>query len=129
MKKAQRNNYERVSMPTISEKLPDIDEEEIKEDKKRVAEFIEKKRRRERTQRKLTVTKVTDKTNLSAAETTINAWRELRMPVDTKIADKEKYWNDMVYKLFDEFNKRMEQNINEYLNMYVKNNYSIKEYK
>ncbi len=75
------------------------------------------------------VLKVTDKTNLSAAETTINAWRELRMPVDTKIADKEKYWNDMVYKLFDEFNKRMEQNINEYLNMYVKNNYSIKEYK
>ena len=63
MKKAQRNNYERASMPTISEKLPDIDEEEIKEDKKRVAEFIEKKRRRERTQRKLTVTKVTDKTN------------------------------------------------------------------
>ena len=57
------------------------------------------------------VLKVTDKTNLSAAETTINAWRELRMPVDTKIADKEKYWNDMVYKLFDEFNKRMEQKI------------------
>ena len=73
--------------------------------------------------------KITDKSNLSAAETTIDAWRELRMPVDTKIADKEKYWNDMVYKLFDEFNKRMEQNINEYLNMYVKNNYSIKEYK
>lgn len=74
------------------------------------------------------VLKITDKSNLSAAETTINAWRELRIPVDTKIADKEKYWNDMVYKLFDEFNQRMEKNINEYLNMYVKNNYSIKEY-
>lgn len=74
------------------------------------------------------VLKITDKSNLSAAETTINAWRELRIPVDTKIADKEKYWNDMVYKLFDEFNQRMERNINEYLNMYVKNNYSIKEY-
>ena len=75
------------------------------------------------------VLKVTDKSNLSSAETTINAWRELRIPVDTNIAEKEKYWNDMVYKLFDEFNKRMEQNINEYLNMYVKNNYTIKEYK
>ena len=74
------------------------------------------------------VLKITDKSNLAAAETTINAWRELRIPVDTKIADKEKYWNDMVYKLFDEFNQRMEKNINEYLNMYVKNNYSIKEY-
>lgn len=75
------------------------------------------------------VLKITDKSNLAAAETSIDAWRELRIPVDTKIADKEKYWNDMVYKLFDEFNRRMEQNINEYLNMYVKNNYSIKEYK
>ena len=75
------------------------------------------------------VLKITDKSNLAAAETSIDAWRKLRIPVDTKIADKEKYWNDMVYKLFDEFNRRMEQNINEYLNMYVKNNYSIKEYK
>lgn len=66
------------------------------------------------------VLKITDKSNLAAAETSIDAWRELRIPVDTKIADKEKYWNDMVYKLFDEFNRRMEQNINEYLNMYVK---------
>ncbi|MBR5154604.1 MAG: hypothetical protein IKW58_02655 [Alphaproteobacteria bacterium] len=74
------------------------------------------------------VLKITDKDNLSAAETTIDAWRELRMPIDTKIYDKEKLWNDMVYNLFDEFNKRMEQNINEYLNMYVKNNYTIKEY-
>lgn len=74
------------------------------------------------------ILRITDKTDLSAAETSINAWRELKIPVDTKIADKEKYWNDMVYKLFDEFNQRMEKNINEYLNMYVKNNYSIKEY-
>lgn len=74
------------------------------------------------------VLKITDKSNMSAAETSIDAWRELRIPVDTKIAEKEKYWNDMVYKLFDEFNRRMEGNINEYLNMYVKNNYSIKEY-
>ena len=31
-------------------------------------------------------------------------------------------------KLFDEFNRRMEKNINEYLNMYVMNNYAVKEY-
>lgn len=75
------------------------------------------------------VLKIADKTNMSAAETTIDAWRELRIPADTKIAEKEKYWNDMVYKLFDEFNRRMENNIHEYLNMYVKNNYSVTEYK
>ncbi len=74
------------------------------------------------------VLKVTDKSNLSSAETTINAWRELRIPVDTNIVEKEKYWNDMVTKLFEQFNERMEKNIYEYLNMYVKNNYSIKEY-
>ncbi len=74
------------------------------------------------------VLRVSDKSNQSSAETTIEAWRELRIPVDTSIADKEKYWNDMVYKLFDEFNRRMEQNIHAYLNMYVKNDYSVKEY-
>lgn len=74
------------------------------------------------------VLKITDKSNLSAAETTVNAWRELRIPADTSIAEKEKYWNDMVQKLFTAFNSQMEQNIYEYLNMYVKNNYSVKEY-
>lgn len=74
------------------------------------------------------VLKIMDKSNLSAAQTTIDAWRELKIPADTNIAEKEKYWNDMVKKLFDEYNAKMEQNINEYLNMYVKNNYSIKEY-
>ena len=47
------------------------------------------------------VLKITDKSNMAAAETTINAWRELRIPVDTKIADKEKYWNDMVQRVFE----------------------------
>lgn len=74
------------------------------------------------------VLKITDKSNLSAAQTTIDAWRELKIPADTNIAEKEKYWNEMVKKLFDEYNAKMVQNINEYLNMYVKNNYSIKEY-
>ncbi len=74
------------------------------------------------------VLKITDKANLAAAETTINAWRELRIPADTGIAEKEKYWNDMVQNLFNDFNARMEQNIHEYLNMYVKNNNTVKEY-
>lgn len=72
--------------------------------------------------------KIRDKSNMSAAETTIDAWRELLMPVDTKIADKEKLWNDMVNKLFEDFNRRMEQNIDEFLNMYVKNSHTIREY-
>ena len=104
-----------------------IKDASVTEEVEKSEEFLHKDRLKYRANLSV-ILKVTDKTNLSAAETTINAWRELRMPVDTKIADKEKYWNDMVYKLFDEFNKRMEQNINEYLNMYVKNNYSIKEY-
>lgn len=73
--------------------------------------------------------RIADKSNMSAAETTIDAWRELRMPVDTKIAEKEKHWNDMVNKLFEEFNRHMEQNINKTLNTYVKNNYTVQEYK
>jgi hypothetical protein len=104
-----------------------IKDASVTEEIEKSEEFLQKDRLKYRANLSV-VLKVTDKENLSAAETTIDAWRELRMPVDTKIADKEKYWNDMVYKLFDEFDKRMEQNINEYLNMYVKNNYSIKEY-
>lgn len=57
----QNTKYEQILMPTIAIKLPDIDEKEIEEDKKRVAEFIEKKRLGERTQRKLMVTKVSDR--------------------------------------------------------------------
>ncbi len=105
-----------------------IKDASVTEEVEKSEEFLQKDRLKYRANLSV-VLKVTDTTNLSAAETTINAWRELRMPVDTKIAEKEKYWNDMVHKLFDEFNRRMEQNINEYLNMYVKNNYSIKEYK
>ncbi len=104
-----------------------IKDASVTEEVEKSEEFLQKDRLKYRANLSV-VLKITDTTNLSAAETTINAWRELRMPVDTKIAEKEKYWNDMVHKLFDEFNQRMEQNINEYLNMYVKNNYSIKEY-
>lgn len=74
------------------------------------------------------VLKISSANGQSQAQTSIEAWRELTMPIDTSIEDKEKYWNEMVYKLFDEFNMRMEQNIHQYLNMYVKNNNDITEY-
>lgn len=74
------------------------------------------------------VLKITSDNGNSSAQTSIEAWRELTMPIDTSIEDKEKYWNEMVQKLFEEFNVRMEQNINQYLNMYVKNNHTVYEY-
>lgn len=74
------------------------------------------------------VLKISSDNGQSSAQTSIEAWRELTMPIDTSIEDKEKYWNDMVQKLFEEFNVRMEQNINQYLNMYVKNNNTVFEY-
>lgn len=74
------------------------------------------------------VIKITDPKNLSSAETSIEAWRELAIPADTDIEEKEKYWNGMVQKLFDEFNRRMEQNIHQYLNMYVMNSSLVQEY-
>lgn len=104
-----------------------IKDASVTEEIEKSEELLQKDRLRYRANLSV-VLKITDKANMSAAETTINAWRELRIPVDTSIAEKEKYWNDMVQKLFDDFNTRMEQNINGYLNMYVKNNNTIKEY-
>lgn len=72
--------------------------------------------------------KISDDQKMSSAETEIEAWRELIIPADTGVAEKEKFWNGMVTKLFDEFNNRMTQNIHQYLNMYVKNNDHIQEY-
>ena len=74
------------------------------------------------------VLKISSANGQSQAQTSIEAWRELIMPIDTSIEDKEKYWNEMVYKLFKEFNLRMEENIHQYLNMYVKDNQVIREY-
>lgn len=69
----------------------------------------------------IVVVRVTDPQSLSRAETEVEAWRELIIPADTDIAEKEKYWNGMVTKLFDEFNRKMSANIYQYLNMYVIN--------
>lgn len=74
------------------------------------------------------VIRITDTKSQSKAETEVVAWRELVIPADTDIAEKEKYWNNMVTKLFDEFNAKMEQNIKRYLNMYIANSGHIESY-
>lgn len=61
----------------------------------------------------------------ATAQTTVEAYRELTMPIDTNIEDKEQHWNDMVIKLFQSFDEHMQLNIEKYLNMYVKNNNSV----
>lgn len=63
--------------------------------------------------------------NKASAQTTVEAFRELTMPIDTGIEDKEKHWNEMVVKLFQAFDEHMEKNIYKYLNMYVKDNQSV----
>ena len=63
--------------------------------------------------------------NKASAQTTVEAYRELTMPIDTGIEDKEKHWNEMVIKLFQAFDEHMDINIHKYLNMYIKDNKSI----
>ncbi len=74
------------------------------------------------------VIRVSDLKSLSKAETEVIAWRELIIPADTDIAEKEQYWNSMVTKLFNEFNAKMDQNIRRYLNMYIANSDYIENY-
>ena len=52
----------------------------------------------------------------------------MTIPVDTPIEEKEVYWKNMVDKLFEEFNARMQLNIHKYLNMYIENSQYIAEY-
>ena len=70
------------------------------------------------------VIRVTDTNQLSSAGTEVEAWRELTIPADTTIEEKEKYWNKMVYDLFNDYNQRMDYNIHKYLNMYIANDTS-----
>ena len=74
------------------------------------------------------VIQIKDTKSLSKAETEVIAWRELIIPADTDIIEKEQYWNSMVTKLFNEFNAKMDQNIRRYLNMYIANNSYIENY-
>ncbi len=74
------------------------------------------------------VLKVSDTAKFATAETSLEAWRELTIPVDTPIDQKEVYWKDMVDKLFHDFNNRMQANIHKYLNMYVEDSQYITDY-
>lgn len=73
------------------------------------------------------ILKVTDP-NGSTAQTSINAWRELGIPSDTSIDQKEQYWDDMIRHLMTDFDAKMEQDVQQYLNMFVKDSKSILEY-
>lgn len=72
--------------------------------------------------------RITDTKSFSKAETQVIAWRELIIPADTDIAEKEKYWNGMVEKLFSEFNLKMDSNVQRYLNLYILNNNSVQNF-
>lgn len=74
------------------------------------------------------VIRIQDTKSLSKAETEVIAWRELIIPADTDITEKEEYWNAMVTKLFNEFNAKMDQNIHRYLNAYIANNEHIESF-
>lgn len=74
------------------------------------------------------ILKISDAADENTAQTEIQAWRELIIPADATIEEKEKYWNGMANKLFDEFDIKMEESIRKYLNMYVNNNGYIQSY-
>ena len=63
--------------------------------------------------------KIIDPSSLAQASTEVEAWRSLTIPASTDIAGKEIYWNQMVEKLFKDFNERMSANIHQYLNAFV----------
>ena len=66
--------------------------------------------------------------NKASAQTSVEAYRELTMPIDTSIEDKERHWNEMVINLFKSFDEHMDTNIHKYLNMYIKDNQTIVTY-
>ena len=72
--------------------------------------------------------KVSDPDSLAQASTEVEAWRSLTIPANTDIANKEIYWNNMVQKLFDDFNDRMTINIHQYLNAFIVNQEIVPTY-
>lgn len=70
--------------------------------------------------------KVTD--NQASGQTSVEAYRDLVMPIDTSIEDKEKHWNEMVANLFHSFDDYMEANARKYLNMYIKDDRSVTQF-
>ena len=66
--------------------------------------------------------------NQSSGQTSVEAYRDLVMPIDTSIEDKEKHWNEMVTNLFHSFDDYMEANTRKYLNMYIKDDKSVTQF-
>ena len=66
--------------------------------------------------------------NQASAQTSVEAYRDLVMPIDTAIEDKEKHWNEMVTNLFQSFDDYMEINTRKYLNMYIKDDKTITQF-
>ena len=66
--------------------------------------------------------------NSASTQTSVEAYRDLTMPIDTNIDDKERHWNEMVINLFKAFDEHMDSNIHQHLNMYIKDNKAIATY-
>ena len=65
--------------------------------------------------------KISDPETLAQASTDVEAWRSLTIPANTDIAQKETYWHSMVEKLFADFDERMTNEIDQNLNVFIKN--------
>ena len=72
--------------------------------------------------------KISDPDTMSQASTDVEAWRSLTIPASTDIATKEKYWNSMVEKLFNDFNERMTTEVQQNLNAFIKNQEIVPTY-
>ena len=72
--------------------------------------------------------KIYDSETLAQASTDVEAWRSLTIPANTDIAQKETYWHSMVEKLFADFDDRMTNEINQNLNIFVKNQEIVPTY-
>jgi len=99
-----------------------IHDASVTESEVKAQQFLQKDSLKYHANLKVTL-KVVD--NKASAKTTVEAYRELTMPIDTNIEDKEQHWNEMVVKLFQSFDEHMQINAEKYLNMYIKNNNSV----
>ncbi len=120
--KLRATDFSSTKKATFTIKDASVTEEIIKAEK-----LFEKDSLKYRARLAVTL-KVSDTAKFSTAETSLEAWRELTIPVDTPIDQKEVYWKDMVDKLFHEFDLRMQANIHKYLNMYVDSSQYITDY-
>jgi len=97
-----------------------IKDASVTEELEPVDNFFEKDRIKYRAVLNMAI-RIVDDNDLSSAGTEVEAWQELVIPADTSIEDKEKHWNEMVYKLFNAFNQRIDYNIHKYLSAYIAN--------